>query len=106
MNADEITLIRDMRRVLDKLPIDSSRVEIQLNRGNVLMTGTVKPTRSQPNVIVKDEMEFFEKRFHKDQRVKSLVLSLRFVAPEIKEHVEWGENTAKTTDETPDEENL
>jgi hypothetical protein len=92
MTAEEILLIRDLRRALDRLPIDYSRVEISLSRGHVALAGTVKTLRSQPLVNLKDEMDSFERKFQKDSRVKSLHVACRLVIPEKKENQHFGED--------------
>jgi hypothetical protein len=85
MNAEEVLLIRDIRRMFDKLPIDSARTEISVTRGCVTINGTIKSMRSQPLIKVKENVVEFERRLRRDPRVKILNLECRIMEAEKKE---------------------
>ena len=90
MNADEVLLIRDIRRMFDRVTIDSSRLEISLQRGFVTLNGTVKNLRSPPLVNVKDCVDELERRLRRDQRIKQLSIECRIMQAEKKEHEHFG----------------
>jgi hypothetical protein len=82
MNAEEILLLRDIRRMFDKRPLDTSRVEISLMRGNVQLNGIIRTPRNLPNTILREEVDELEVRLRKDPRVKSLSNACKLVQPE------------------------
>lgn len=90
MNADEILLIRDIRRMFGKRQFDSGRMEVNVTRGHVSLSGIVKTLRQNPEIDLKEEVAELEKRLKKDSRVKTLTVTFRYMQAEKKprEHEE------------------
>ena len=99
MNAEEVMLIRDIRRWFDRVPIDSSRMEVSLQRGHVTLTGTVKSLRSNPLINVKETFEDVERKLRRDQRIKQLNIECRIMQAEKKEVQHFNTDHFIKTDE-------
>jgi hypothetical protein len=89
VNADEVLLIRDLRRLFDKVAIDSARLEVTVTRGHVQLRGTVTTLRSHPLVVVKEEFEELERKIRRDSRIKLLTAEVRILQPAMKQHQEF-----------------
>jgi len=92
MNADEVLLIRDIRRMFDKVPIDTARVEITVTRGHVSLTGTFRPLRSHPFVDIREQVDELERRLRKDPRIRLLTMECRVVKQVHHEKQHFGEH--------------
>jgi len=59
-SAEDMALLRNVRRELNKLPLDSSRVEISGIKGVIYFTGSISPTKEGGEdgaiIYVKSEM--------------------------------------------------
>lgn len=100
MNADEVMLIRDIRRMFDKIAIDSARMEVSVSKGHVTLRGSVTTLRSHPLVNLKEEVDELERRLRRNPRIKLLSLELRIVQPKLAEHEHFKDSHFK---EIPDE---
>ncbi len=99
MTAEDLAIIRDVRRLLDKQPIDTNRVDIQvLKGGKVYLTGNIAPMRSQPTVNVKEQVEEFERRARKFPHIKEIFMNCRLIEP-ARKHGDNAEHAIKEHDE-------
>ena len=60
MNQDDLIIQREVRRVLEKRPIDASLAVVTHNKGFITVGGTIRALRSQPFVHVQDEIATFQ----------------------------------------------
>ena len=85
MNAVDAELIRLIRREFGKRPVDTTRLDIQVTNGRVILGGTVTNLRDQPLVNLSDEMTMLEKILSRNILVKQLAVQVRINQVEIKE---------------------
>jgi hypothetical protein len=78
MNAVDAELIRTIRREIGKRPIDTTRMELQVTNGKVILSGTIANTRDQPLIVLKDEMAFLERIFMRIPTLRELNVQLRY----------------------------
>lgn len=88
MNALDAELIRAIRRELAKRPVDTTRMDLQVTNGRVIIGGTISNLRDSPNVDLREELAIVEKIFSRNSLVKQLTVSVRFNQAEVekKEH--------------------
>jgi hypothetical protein len=84
MNAVDAELIRSIRREFGKRPVDTTRLDLQVSNGKVILGGTVANTRDQPLVVLKDEMNYLERIFLRNPMVRQLTIQVRFNQNEAK----------------------
>ena len=85
MNSLDAELIRTLRREFSRRPVDTTRLDIQVTSGRVIIGGTLANLRDQPLVDLKEEMVMLEKIMIRNPMVKQLAIQCRFNQMEIKE---------------------
>jgi hypothetical protein len=90
MNSVDAELIRAIRREFGKRPVDTTRLDIQVTNGRVIIGGTLANLRDQPTISLKDEITFLEKILMRNSLVKQLSMQCRLNQMEMKEKDEDG----------------
>ena len=71
--TEELELIRTIRREFAKRPIDSTRLEVQVIRGRVYLSGVVATIREEGGVDLKVEVAGLIERLSKIPIVKQVI---------------------------------
>jgi len=91
MNAQDVEIMKSIRRELAKHPIDITRLDIQVNMGRVSLGGMVTNTRDQPTVNLRDELTMIDKRLSKDRLIREYSNMVRLI--QFDEHAHDDTNT-------------
>ena len=100
MNQDEMMIARDVRRQLERRPIDVTMAVVTVSRGVVSIAGQVRGLRNDPTVDVHHELETFRRSAGRNLRdIKDIILECRII-PNVKkqkpdEHTSGGDQTRK-----------
>ena len=100
MNQDEMMIARDVRRQLERRPIDVTMAIVTVSRGVVSIGGQVRGLRTDPTVDVQHEMETFRRSAPRYMReIKDIIFECR-VIPNPKrqkpdDHAAGGDHTRK-----------
>ena len=80
MTQEEAIMARDVRRHLEKRPLDITMAVINAHKGFVTISGQIKGLRSDPTADVKEELDTFHKQAMRHMRdVKSITLECRVI---------------------------
>lgn len=90
MNAQDVEIVRNIRRELAKHPIDTTRMDIQVNLGRVTLGGVAMNVRDQPNIDLKDEMAIVDKRLMKDRLIREYSNQVRILPSHDNKEEEGG----------------
>jgi hypothetical protein len=90
MNAQDVEIMRLVRRELAKHPIDTTRMDIQVNLGRVTLGGVVTNVRDQPNIDIKDELAIVDKRLMKDRLIREYANQVRVLQNQEHKEEEGG----------------
>jgi hypothetical protein len=86
MTQEEINIIRQVRQMLDRRPIDSSLAVVSISRGRVSVSGTIRAMKAQPFVDVKEEVDTVHRQALKIGRgVRDVLWDCRVVITPKKE---------------------
>ena len=90
MNAQDVEIMRNIRRELAKHPIDTTRLDIQVNLGRVTLGGVAMNVRDQPNIDLKDELAIVDKRLMKDRLIREYSNQVRVLQHDHDKEEEGG----------------
>lgn len=85
MNAVDAELIRLIRREFAKRPVETTRLDIQVTNGRVILGGTLSNLRDQPLIDLREELNVLEKILSRSSLVKHLTVQVRLNQMEVKE---------------------
>jgi hypothetical protein len=80
MNQDDLIIQREVRRILDKRPIDTTLAVITHSKGFISVGGHLRALRSQPFVKVHDEIAQFQTMVMRNMpTIKGVTIEARII---------------------------
>ncbi len=83
MTQDELQIARNIRRTMDKYPLDTNLCAVTITKNRLYLGGQIKLSRSARNADIKDEVEMMKHAIMRgNPSLREIVMECRIIKPE------------------------
>ncbi len=79
MTPEDAEIARNVRRELNKRPIDSTMIDVQVKNGNITLGGRILHTREDKTANLRSEVDIVMKNMTRERMVRGFFDQMQYV---------------------------